>query len=185
MGHNKKTILSALISLSVASSYSLAADLNVSLQMQIELLPSCVVNRQYYNAGSSGVDFGRLDFGEVAAYQSITLNTSLINQNDNRISIQCSGVGDFKMLFGAGKNDNKVPVKQQGKFFRAMSNGRDYVAYNLLFGPNKLVQKPQSSVFLPSNNTQHSIELYAEAILDGKRITAGEYSDMISITIEF
>lgn len=184
MEHVKKIILSTLILLSFAT-HSFAAELNVSLNTQIELLPSCAVDQQYYDAGVSGLDFGQLDFGEVAAYQSITINTSLTNSNGNRISIRCSGSGHIKMLFGAGENDNQVPTKQQGNYFRAMSNGRDYVAYNLLFGPNKLVQKPQSSVYLPSNNVQYSIELYAQAVLGGNRITTGEYSDTIAITIEF
>lgn len=180
----KKIICSVGI-LSIGMTSSFAGELTAYMNMQIELKPSCEVNGQRYSEDVSGLDFGTLDFGEAAANQSGTLNTSLTNIHGNRINIRCSGSNDFKVIFGAGKHDGRVPANQQANYFRAMSNGTDYVAYNLLYGPNRIVQKPQSSRSFASNNTQHGLELHAQAILAGNNVASGEYSDSITIMIEF
>lgn len=180
-----KKIIYSMGVLSIGMASGFAGELTAYMNMQIDLKPSCEVNGKRYSGDVSGLDFGTLDFGEAAANQGGTVNTSLTNNHGNRINIRCSGTNNFKVIFGAGKHDGRVPANQQANYFRAMSNGNSYVAYNLLYGPNKTVQKPQSSVSLASNNTQHAVELYAQATLAGNNVTSGEYSDSIAITIEF
>lgn len=180
-----KKIICTVGILAIGMTSGFAGELTAYMNMQIDLKPSCEVNGQRYSSDLSGLDFGTLNFGEAAANQSGTLNTSLTNNHGNRINIRCSGTHNFKVIFGAGQHDARVPANHQANYFRAMSNGSVYVAYNLLYGPNKTVQKPQSSVSLASNNTQHAVELYAQATLAGSNVTSGEYSDSIPITIEF
>ncbi|MDI2700942.1 hypothetical protein QJ515_13945, partial [Acinetobacter baumannii] len=69
--------------------------------------------------------------------------------------------------------------------YHALSNGRDFIAYNLLYGLNKQVIKANEAFILNDMNDKKNIDIFGQAAHDGSRISKGEYKDIVPITIEF
>lgn len=166
------------------ASYLQAGQLSASLKPQIELLPHCIINDQWYSQLATGLDYGNLDFGEHAASFTGSLNATLSNANQNKIKIQCSNNAAVTLIFGAGLHDQQVPSNSKSTYFHALNSGSDYIAYNLLYGADKHLLHPLESIQFVGGAT-FEVDLYAQAYLSGQRISAGEYSDTIAITIEF
>ncbi|TCM63799.1 spore coat protein U-like protein [Acinetobacter calcoaceticus] len=176
------TVFMALL---ISSNAYSADQLQVKLDTQIELLPACMINDQHYDDGTSGLKFGVLNFGEATATHNGVIDTALSGGVNSAIKIQCNGSSTINIKFGSGKNDAQVPNEVKANYYRAMSNGTNYVGYNLLYGTNKQVLKPEHVISLSNNGQAHHLELYGQAILKGQTITLGTYSDIIPITIEF
>jgi spore coat protein U-like protein len=161
-----------------------AGELNAVLNTQIELLAACLINDQTYLDPTTGLDFGQIDFGEISASSTGTMDAVLSNQSLSSIKIQCSGLSTVNISFGAGLHDDHVPAALQNRYFHALSNGTDYVAYNLIYGDERQVLRPEQSISL-SGGTTLEIKLYGQAILDAQRISTGLYRDAVPVTIEF
>lgn len=161
-----------------------AGQLGAVLKPQIELQAACIVNNQLYLQGATAIDFGSLDFGEQRASASGVIETSLSNAQHNAIQIQCSDNAEVNITFGAGLNDGHVPSAANNNYFHALSNGQDFVAYNLLDAEDKSIIHPQQRISR-SAATALVINLYAQAFLTGLPISTGHYQDTIAITIEF
>ncbi|MFX7636637.1 hypothetical protein ABTJ61_19115, partial [Acinetobacter baumannii] len=93
-------------------------------------------------------------------------------------SVQMSRVLSFKSLC------NKA-VSFSQNYYHALSNGRDFIAYNLLYGLNKQVIKANEVFILNDMNNKKNIDIFGQAAHDGSRISRGEYKDIVPITIEF
>lgn len=132
----------------VIHSFTWAEQLAATLTTQLELLPSCVINGQNTSQGSVGLQLGQLNFGETTAAFHGLIHTKLTQGSQAGLSIQCSGSSPIKITFGAGQHDQKVPVAFNTNYFRAVSNGKDYLAYNLLQGSgmNARVLRPSESI---------------------------------------
>ncbi len=175
----------AVCSVLGVSSQQSAADLQATLNTQIELLPSCMINDQHYDQGAQNIKFGELNFGDVASSYQGVIDTTLSHATHNAIKVKCSGKAQIMLTFGAGQNDHNVPDIAKANYFRALTNGRDFIAYNLLYSVNKQVMKPQQKISLNNDGQAQFIELYGQASLKGPSVSTGTYRDTIPITIEF
>lgn len=162
-----------------------AASQTATLTTRIELLPACKINDKIVNNGNSLESVGQLNFGRTRSGFSGIIETSLSGAGVSGLTIQCLVNTPIKITFGAGQNDSKVPQSFNGNYYRAVSNGTDYVAYNLLYGPNKNIVKPNESLTLQNNGQTHILNLSGRAINDGRAISQGNYTDIIPVTIEF
>lgn len=124
-----------------------AGEIGAKLNTQIELLPSCSINGQIVENNTTNLKFGNIDFGEVSSAFSGVLDASLINNGNAGFQIHCSGISTLKIVFGAGNNDSNVPLSFSQNYYHALTNGTDFVAYNLLYGLNKQVIK-SNEVFI-------------------------------------
>lgn len=162
-----------------------AAQLSAKLNTQLELLPSCIINNQTISNETTSLNFGQLDFGETTAAFNGVIETSLSNGSTSGIVIQCSGNSTIKVTFGAGQHDSKVPTAFSSIYFRAVSNGQDYIAYNLLYGQNNQIIQPNQSISLNNNGQPQSLRLVGQAVNNGRVVSLGSYTDRIPVTIEF
>jgi len=55
----------------------------------------------------------------------------------------------------------------------------------LLYGLDRQVIRANDAFILNDMNTKKNIDIFAQAIHDGGRISKGEYRDIVPITIEF
>ncbi|OLV69136.1 protein CsuA, partial [Acinetobacter baumannii] len=99
--------------------------------------------------------------------------------------IECAGISTVKIIFGAGNNDSNIPASFSQNYYHALSNGKDFIAYNLLYGLNKQVIKANEAFILNDMNNKKNIDIFGQAAHDGSRISKGEYKDIVPITIEF
>lgn len=162
-----------------------AGEIGAKLTTQIELLPSCSINDQVLGGDTANLNFGSIDFGEVTSAFSGILDANLINNGNAGFQIQCSGISTVKIIFGAGNNDSNVPTSFSQNYYHALSNGTDFVAYNLLYGLNKQVIRANDFFVLNDMSVKKNIDVFGQAINDGSRISKGEYRDIVPITIEF
>lgn len=180
----KQVSIAAFILLNVM--HARADVLEVKLNTQIELLPSCVINDQQYLDGAKGLNLGMLNFGKFPASYNGILEASLSSGLRNSINIRCNGtLNGISIIFGAGKNDSNVPDSVKDTYFRALSNGSYYIAYNLIYGLSKQVLKPQDKLPFQNKNEIVNIDLYGKATLSDPAISTGIYTDVIPVVIEF
>lgn len=162
-----------------------AGEIGAKLTNQIELLPSCSINNKVVENNATNLNFGTVDFGETSTGFNGVIDASLINNGNSGLQIQCAGISTVKIIFGSGNNDSKVPASFSQNYYHALSNGRDFVAYNLLYGLDKQVIRANDAFILNDMNTKKNIDIFGQAIHDGGRISKGEYRDIVPITIEF
>ncbi|WP_332604304.1 spore coat protein U domain-containing protein [Acinetobacter sp. ESBL14] len=181
--HFIRALFITLLGYSVDTVY--AGDLGAKLNTQIELLPSCFINNKPIADGTTNINLGEIDFGETNASFNEVIESSLIGENGAGIQIQCSGISQVKLTFGSGQNDVNVPSGFSGNYYHALTNGKDFVAYNLLYGENKLIIKPNDFFVLSNVNQPQNVIVFGRAINNGTRISMGSYSDIVPIVIEF
>lgn len=174
-----------LLICSIVSSFTSAGQLAAKLNVQLELEPACKINNQTVNNETNGLNFGQLDFGETTAAFNQVIETSLSNASTSGLTIQCPGNSPIKITFGAGQNDTKVPEPFSTNYFRAITNGTDFLAYNLLYGTAKEVLKPNQTITLTNNGQPQTFNLMGQTVNNGRSVSLGQYTDTIPITIEF
>ncbi|MBJ9720523.1 spore coat protein U domain-containing protein [Acinetobacter calcoaceticus] len=162
-----------------------AGEIGAKLTSQIELLPSCSINNKVVENNTANLNFGTVDFGEATSAFNGVLETSLINNGNSGLQIQCVGISTVKLIFGAGNNDSKVPTVFSQNYYHALSNGKDFVAYNLLYGLNKQVTRVNDAFILNDMSNKKNIDIFGQVTHDGSGISKGEYIDIVPITIEF
>lgn len=162
-----------------------AGEIGAKLTSQIELLPSCSVNNNVVENNATNLNFGTIDFGEATTAFKGVLEASLVNNGNSGFQIECAGISTVKIIFGAGNNDSNIPASFSHNYYHALSNGRDFIAYNLLYGLNKQVIKANEAFILNDMNNKKNIDIFGQATHDGSRISKGEYKDIVPITIEF
>ena len=174
-----------LLLCSIVASLTSAGQLSAKLNVQLELEPSCKINNQSVNNGTSGLNFGQLDFGETTAAFNQVIETNLSNASTSGLTIQCPGNSPIKITFGAGQNDTKIPAPFGANFFRAISNGTDFLAYNILYGTAREALRPNQSITLTNNGQPQTLNLMGQTVNNGRAVSLGQYTDTIPITIEF
>ncbi|MEQ1066929.1 spore coat protein U domain-containing protein [Acinetobacter sp. XH1741] len=162
-----------------------AGEIGAKLNTQIELLPSCSINNKVVENNTANLNLGTIDFGETTTAFNGILEASLVNGGNSGLQIECAGISTVKITFGSGNNDSKVPASFSQNYYHALSNGRDFVAYNLLYGLSKQVIKANDVFILNDMNIKKNIDIFGQATHDGSRISKGEYTDIVPITIEF
>ncbi len=157
---------------------------SVSLTSEIILEPACLINQKTILNGANLNKLGDLDFGDQDASFS-SVSAILSNQTNNAIYILCPVGSNVKVAFNAGQNTNQVPSQFAANYQRAMSNGSgEYIAYQI-YENNKSgkVLTPETSIdFL--GGSEYIIRLYAEAV-NAQSLSKGEYTDQITVTINF
>jgi spore coat protein U-like protein len=174
-----------LLVYSFISSVNAAGQLSAKLNLQLELQSSCKINNQSVDDGTNALNFGQLDFGDVGASFNHVLQTSLSNGSTSGLTIQCPENLPIKITFGAGLHDHLVPASFSANYFHAVSNGTDFLAYNLLYGSNFEVLRPNQSVILNNNGQLQTLSLAGRTVNNGQPVSLGQYVDTIPITIEF
>jgi len=169
----------------LVSSLTTAGQVAAKLNLQLELQPSCEINNQSVFDGANGLNLGQLDFGSTSASFNNINETSLSNGSTSGLTIQCPGNSPIKVTFGAGQNDSKVPAPFSANYFRAISNGTDFLAYNILYGTAREVLKPNQSITLTNNGQPQRLNLIGQTVNNGRPVSLGQYTDTIPITIEF
>ncbi|MBV6585890.1 Csu fimbrial biogenesis protein CsuA [Acinetobacter baumannii] len=162
-----------------------AGEIGAKLTSQIELLPSCSINNNVVENNAANLNFGTIDFGEATTGFKGVLEASLVNNGKSGFKIECAGISTVKIIFGAGNNDSNIPASFSQNYYHALSNGKDFIAYNLLYGLNKQVIKANEAFILNDMNNKKNIDIFGQAAHDGSRISKGEYKDIVPITIEF
>lgn len=162
-----------------------AGEIGAKLTSQIELLPSCSINNNVVENNAANLNFGTIDFGEATTGYKGVLEASLVNNGNSGFKIECAGISTVKIIFGAGNNDSNIPASFSQNYYHALSNGKDFIAYNLLYGLNKQVIKANEAFILNDMNNKKNIDIFGQAAHDGSRISKGEYKDIVPITIEF
>lgn len=162
-----------------------AGEIGAKLTSQIELLPSCSINNNVVENNAANLNFGTIDFGEATTGFKGVLEASLVNNGNSGFKIECAGISTVKIIFGAGNNDSNIPASFSQNYYHALSNGKDFIAYNLLYGLNKQVIKANEAFILNDMNNKKNIDIFGQAAHDGSRISKGEYKDLVPITIEF
>lgn len=174
-----------LIILGCLTSNAFAGELGVKLNMKIELLPSCFINSKPISDGTTNINLGEINFGETTASFNEVIESSLVGEVGTGIQIQCSGTSMVKLTFGTGQNDGNVPSAFSGNYYHALTNGADFIAYNLLYGKDKVIIKPNDFFVLNNANQTQTVNILGRAINNGTHISMGEYRDNVSIVIEF
>lgn len=162
-----------------------AGEIGAKLTSQIELLPSCSINNNVVENNAANLNFGTIDFGEATTGFKGVLEASLVNNGNSGFKIECAGISTVKIIFGAGNNDSNIPASFSQNYYHALSNGKDFIAYNLLYGLNKQVIKANEAFILNDMINKKNIDIFGQAAHDGSRISKGEYKDIVPITIEF
>lgn len=162
-----------------------AGEIGAKLTSQIELLPSCSINNNVVENNAANLNFGTIDFGEATTGFKGVLEASLVNNGNSGFKIECAGISTVKIIFGAANNDSNIPASFSQNYYHALSNGKDFIAYNLLYGLNKQVIKANEAFILNDMNNKKNIDIFGQAAHDGSRISKGEYKDIVPITIEF
>lgn len=157
------------------------ADVTGTVDATITLEAGCIVNGQNFDDGTSGADFGTLDFG--------TENT-LFSQADAQIlsggaafTVQCSNGITPVLSFNAGLNDGEGA----GAGLHAMEHQTDagrFVTYNLYSDAGRNTVIPVGGdVSLAGGGAQQTVNVYARAFGEAG-LTPGVYSDIITVVLE-
>ncbi|WP_038344987.1 spore coat protein U domain-containing protein [Acinetobacter sp. A47] len=156
------------------------------LKTQIELLPSCLINDQKV-ISDQVFNFGQINFGEVAASFNGVIEGQLhqVNAPGSGIKIWCSSHAPVKLTFDGGRHRQNIPSDFAANYFRALSNGKDYLAYNLLYGAKKQVLKSSEIITIPNDGKVFDLELSGQVTNNGHPVSIGQYTDTVSILIEF
>lgn len=157
---------------------------SISLKSEIVLEPACLINQKSTLNSANLNKLGDLDFGDQDASFS-SVSATLSNEANNAIHILCPVGSNVKVAFNAGHNANHVPSQFVANFQRAMANGNgEYIAYQI-YENNKSgkVLTPETSIdFL--GGSEYVVRLYAEAV-NAQSLSKGEYTDQITVTINF
>ncbi|WP_173912088.1 spore coat protein U domain-containing protein [Acinetobacter sp. Marseille-Q1618] len=157
---------------------------SVNLTSEITLEPACLINQNSTLQGEDISQLGQLDFGEQGS--GFTHASAILsNESNNAISILCPEGSLVKVAFNAGLNATQVPPQFAAEYQRAMANGAgEYIAYQI-YENNKAgrVLTPEASLeFL--GGAEYVFRIYAEAV-NLQLLSKGEYSDQITITVNF
>lgn len=148
-----------------------------TIDATITLTSACEVNG---STATSGVDFGTIDFGSHTTLFSEATSTLDPGGGGSGISIQCSPGSDASLTIVGGLNDASVAGSG-----RAMKNGSLYVPYDIYSDASfATLLANGNSIAVTADGTIQTIPIYGKALGNGG-LTAGLYSDTISVTLSF
>jgi len=157
------------------------ADITGTIDATITLEAGCIINGQNYDDGSTGVDFGTLDFG--------TQNT-LFTQTDAQVlsgatgfTIQCSNGITPTLSFDAGQNDGSGA----GTGLHAMAHqtaAGQFVTYNLYSDAGRTAVIPVGGdIVLAGDGSVQTVNVYGRAFGEAG-LTPGVYADVVTVVVE-
>ncbi|MGL3821806.1 Csu type fimbrial protein [Sphingopyxis sp. R3-92] len=177
----KPIISSALFSIIALTVSPANAAITGTVDATITLTAGCIVNGQNFDNGTSGADFGVIDFG--------THNT-LFTEADSQIlsgasafTVQCSNGITPVLSFDAGQHDGDG----SGAGLHAMAHATEagqFVTYNLYSDSTRLAVIPVGGdVSLTNGGTLQTVNIYARAFGEAG-LTPGVYNDVVTVVLE-
>ncbi|MDK2760924.1 MAG: spore coat U domain-containing protein [Sphingopyxis sp.] len=156
------------------------ADITGTIDATITLQAGCIINGQNYNNGSTGVDFGTLDFG--------TQNT-LFTQADAQVlsgatgfTIQCSNGVTPVLSFEAGQNDGAGAGAGLHAMAHEAANGQ-FVTYNLYSNVGRTAIIPiGGDITLAGDGSAQTVNVYGRAFGEAG-LTPGVYTDVVTVVV--
>lgn len=176
MHRNISRILFAGLALTLAGQAH-AASITGTVNATLTLTASCQVNGA---SGTSGLDFGSLNFGtETALFTSAT--GQVLGGGGGALSILCSSGTVPVVKVNAGTNDGKSVGGT-----RALANGTNYVPYDLYTDTARTQLLPIGGTISLATSTgvAQTVNIYGRAV--GKSgLPAGAYTDIIAVQLDF
>lgn len=167
----------SVLGLSVAASAQ-AATVTGQLTSSLVLINSCQVNG---SVGSSGLNFGALNFGTTTSLFT-SANAQVLGSGGGAMSILCAAGVIPVVKIRAGAHDG-----QSIGGTRALADGSgNFVAYDLYTDAGTTQRLViDATITLPtSSGVQQTVNLYGRAV--GKAgLPAGTYTDTISVELTF
>ncbi|UNK79786.1 spore coat U domain-containing protein [Sphingopyxis granuli] len=143
----------------------------------ITLEAACEVNE---DAETTDVDFGTLDFGTNSTLFS-SADAQVSGNGAGSISVQCTPGSDATLTVDNGLNDASAIVGGS----RALVNGALVVPYDIYSDSSfSTVLNNGSSIPITGDGTVQDVEIYGRAV-GTAGLTAGTYTDTISLTLTF
>lgn len=177
----KAIISSSIFSIIALTATPAHADITGTVDATITLEAGCIVNGQNFDNGTSGADFGTLNFG--------THNT-LFTQTDAQIlsgasafSVQCSNGITPRLSFNAGQNDDDGAGIGLHAMAHQTEAGR-FVTYNLYSDSNRTAIIPvNGKVPLANGGGVQTVNIYARAFGEAG-LMPGVYTDVVTVVLE-
>lgn len=125
----------------------------------------------YY--GACEVSASAMDFGALSPSNPTASSRS-------NIFITCPSGTAYTVDLGSGQNAGQSPVAEAG---RAMSNGTDYLGYDLYESVN--ASTPWSGLGGTGSSNTQSIEVYGRIPAGQSGLSVGTYSDTVVVTVTY
>ncbi|PCR93761.1 spore coat protein [Pseudomonas fluorescens] len=168
----------SLLGLTLASSVNAATTVTGQITSSLILISSCQVNG---SGGSSGLNFGALNFGTANSLFT-TATGQVLGGGGGALSILCSAGTTPTVKVRAGAHDGLSPGGT-----RALYDGvANYVPYDLYTdaGHSQLLAIDGVINLAASTGVAQTVNLYGQAV--GKAgLPAGTYTDTISVELTF
>lgn len=174
----QSTVLLALLGL--WPQFSHAQTSTVQVRAVMRLTSGCVINDATLSDGATGVEFGRIDFGEAPA--QFTRVDGIVAGAAGGISVRCSPGTVPVLTVGPGLNDGRGP----GAGIRAMKlgTGETYISYDLFSDVGRAAAIPIGGrITLDSSGGDQHVQIYARAY-GNNGVVSGRYTDQIIVSIE-
>ncbi|MCP1314372.1 MULTISPECIES: spore coat U domain-containing protein [unclassified Halomonas] len=150
-----------------------------TIDATMTLVDSCVVNGQ---TGTTGVDFGDIDFGSTPAVFEEE-DSTVAGGGTNGIEVVCSPGVEPTFELTSGLNDGAA-----SEGVHAMSNGAgDFIGYSLYRNDARtdLISAGETVALGAFDGSPQVIELYGRAFGDDGALPAGTYTDTLSVELTF
>ncbi|MGJ7518546.1 Csu type fimbrial protein [Pseudomonas baetica] len=168
----------SLLGLTLASGAQAATTVTGQITSSLILISSCQVNG---SGGSSGLNFGALNFGTANSLFT-TATGQVLGGGGGALSILCSAGTTPTVKVRAGAHDGQSPGGT-----RALYDGvANYVPYDLYTdaGHSQLLAIDGVINLAPSTGVAQTVNIYGQAL--GKAgLPAGTYTDTISVELTF
>ena len=149
------------------TSYSASGE----LQVEITLVPACLINGSLASDDDEDIDFGTLNFGERTTFFTTATGTASGGSGGN-FTISCTPTYSPSLTFDGGENS----AQATGSGTRAMNFGSQYVSYSLLNNSTPIpINQP-----IPVSSGTFNINGIAYG---GTGLNAGIYTDIVTITL--
>lgn len=167
----------AALAAAAISTSGYAQSVQGNIESTIVLEAACEVNGA---TETTGVDFGTLDFGTHSTLFDEA--TSAVEGNGaGAISVQCTPGADASLTIVSGAND--ADAISGGT--RALKNGSLVVPYDIYSDEARTLRLDNdSAVEFTADGTVQTVNIYGKAV-GTAGLTAGTYTDTISVNLEF
>jgi spore coat protein U-like protein len=160
------------------------ATITGNIDATITLTAACKINDTLTPDGTTGVDFGDINFGSQNTY-FVTADAQLVGSLGNGIKLQCSN-GITPVISFAGGNNAGTGTSNTGTTgARSMKHvsATNYVTYNLYSDSSGGTIIPvNGTISLLSDGSVQTVPVFGRAFGANGLIT-GDYSDVVVVTI--
>lgn len=177
-----------LFALAIVSTFALSAPAHAtitgSLDATIQLTAACKINNTTTPDGTTGVDFGDINFGSQNTY-FVTADAQLVGSLGNGIAIQCSNGITPVLTFAGGSYAGSGTSNTGTTGARSMKHGASttYVTYNLYSDSSGGTIIPvNGTISLASDGSAQTIPVFGRAFGANGLIT-GTYTDTVVVTV--